>query len=172
MELAALPKPEEGNGGTGLATTVSAEACTEAELLQAYQAQHTTVAPGFRWSKPPAAIAPGWLEKPERSAALARLTVVGWLVYNGLQRQVRRYLRPHAQPLPGQKGRTTTPPAAVGWALFAQIALRHFWIGGQEVAQGYGLQSPHLLICDALGLDHAWYEAASAPTIEQFGQTP
>ena len=58
---------------TVLATTVSAEACTDAEVLQAYQQQHTTVEPGFRWIKNPAAISPVWLEKPERIAALAML---------------------------------------------------------------------------------------------------
>ena len=42
----------------------------DAEILQAYQEQHTTVEPGFRWIKNPAAISPVWLEKPERIAAL------------------------------------------------------------------------------------------------------
>jgi len=130
------------------------------------------VEPGFRWIKNPAAIAPVWLEKPERIAALAMLTVVGLLVYNVIQRQVRLYLHTHDQQLPGNKGMTTTPTAAVVLALFAQVALIQLWIGGQEVAQVYGLQSHHLLICDALGLGHLWYEASSAPKIDQFGQTP
>ena len=50
----------------------------------------TTVEPGFRWIKNPAAIAPVWLEKPERIAALAMLTVLGLLVYSVIQRQVRQ----------------------------------------------------------------------------------
>ena len=58
-----------------LATTVRAEVCGNADILRAYQDQTTTVEPGFRWIKNPAAIAPVWLEKPERIAALARLTV-------------------------------------------------------------------------------------------------
>jgi hypothetical protein len=95
--------------------TVNAEACLDAEVLGAYQEQHTTVEPGFRWIKNPAAISPVWLEKPERIAALAMLTAVGLLVYSIIQRQVRLYPR------------------------------------------------NHLLICDALGLDHAWYEAPSEP---------
>jgi|ERR1043166_2073706 len=99
-------------------------------------------------------------------------TVVGWLVYNVLQRQVRLYLRTHDQQLPGHKGMPPTPTAAVVLALFAQGALIQCWIDGQEVAQVYGLQSYHLLIWDALGLDHSWYEASSAPKIDQFGQTP
>jgi hypothetical protein len=69
VEVEALDNVEEDNGWTVLATTVSAEAGTAAEVLQAYQEQHTTVEPGFRWIKNPAAISPVWLEKPERIAA-------------------------------------------------------------------------------------------------------
>jgi transposase len=117
VEVEALPHPEDDNGWTVLATTISAEVCTDAEILQAYQEQHTTVAPGFRWIKNPAAIAPVWLEQPERIAAVAMLTVVGLLVYRVIQRQVRLYLRTHAQQLPGNKGMTATPTAAVVLAL-------------------------------------------------------
>jgi transposase len=87
------------------------------------------VAPGFRWLKNPAAISPVWREKPERMAALTRLTVVGWLVYSLIQRQVRLYLRTHDQQLPGNKGLTATPMAAVMLALFAQVALVQFRLG-------------------------------------------
>ena len=65
-----------------LATTVRPEEGTDTEILQAYQDQNTTVEPGFRWIKNPTAIAPVWIEKPERIAALAMLTVVGLLVYS------------------------------------------------------------------------------------------
>jgi hypothetical protein len=82
VEVEALAHPEEDNGWTVLATTVSAEVCTDAEILQAYQEQYTTVEPGFRWIKNPAAISPVWLEKPERIAALAMLTVAGLLNQN------------------------------------------------------------------------------------------
>ena len=77
-----------------LATTVRQERCSDAEMLSAYQEQHTSVEPGFRWIKNPAAISPVWLEKPERIAALAMLTVMGLLVYAVIQRQVRLYWRP------------------------------------------------------------------------------
>jgi hypothetical protein len=69
VEVEHLPNAEEDQGWTVLATTMPTEACADAEILQAYQAQNTTVAPGWRWIKNPAAIAPGWLEKPERIAA-------------------------------------------------------------------------------------------------------
>lgn len=172
VEVESLPNPEEDNGWTVLATTVSAEVCTDAEILQVYQEQHTTVEPGFRWIKNPAAISPVWLEKPERIAALAMLTVIGLLVYSIIQRQVRLYLHTHDQQIPGNKGTTATPTATVVLALFAQVAMVQFWVGEHAVAQVYGLQRHHLLICDALGLDHAWYEAPSVPKIDQFSQSP
>jgi transposase len=86
VEVDALTNVEEDNGWTVLATTVRAETCTDADILRAYQEQTTTVEPGFRWIKNPAAIAPVWLEKPERIAALAMLTVLGLLVYSVIQR--------------------------------------------------------------------------------------
>jgi len=172
VEVTALANLEEDNGWTVLATTVPPEACTDTEILQAYQEQNTTVEPGFRWIKNPAAITPVWLEKPERIAALAMLTVLGLLVYSVIQRQVRLYLRTHAQQLPGNKGMTTIPTAAVVLALFSQVALVQFWIKEHEVVQIAGVQPHHLLICDALGLDHSWYEAPSAHKIDQFSQSP
>ena len=171
-EAERLSQSEEDNGWTVLATTVSAEACTDAQVLQAYQEQHTSVEPGFRWIKNPAAISPVWLEKPERIAALAMLTVVGLLVSSIIQRQVRLYLQTHDQQLPGNKGMTATPTAAVMLALFAHVTLIQFEVADQQIAQIYGVQPYHLLICDALGLDHAWYAVPLAHKIDQFSQSP
>jgi hypothetical protein len=172
VEREALSNPEKENGWTVLATTVSAEACTDAESLQAYQEPPTTVAPGCRWIKHPAAISPVWREKPERLASLARLTGIGLLVSSSMQRQVRLYLHTPDQQISGHKGTTATPTAAVVLALLAQVALGQFWIGEHEVVQVYGVQPYHLLICDALGLDHSWYEAPSVQKTDQFSQTP
>ena len=172
VEIEALSNAEEDNGWTVLATTVSAETCADAEILQVYQEQNTTVEPGFRWIKNPAAISPVWLEKPERIAALAMLTVLGLLVYSIIQRQVRLYLRTHDQQLPGNKGLTATPTAAVVLALFTQVALVQLWIDDQEVAQLSGVQPHHLLVCDALGLDASWYAVPSAQNNGRDIQTP
>jgi transposase len=161
VEVEALANAEEDNGWTVLATTVDAEVCPDADILQAYQDQNTTVEPGFRWIKNPAAIAPVWLEKPERIAALAMLTVLGLLVYSVIQRQVRLYLRMHDQQLPGNKGLTATPTAAVMLALFAQVALVQLWRDDQEITQLSGVRPYHLLVCDALGLDSSWYAVPS-----------
>ena len=172
VEVEVLRHPEEDHGWTVLATTVRPEEGTETEILQAYQDQTTTVEPGFRWIKNPAAIAPVWLEKPERIAALAMLTVMGLLVYSVIQRQVRLYLRTHDQQLPGNKGMTAMPTAAVVLALFTHVALVQFWVDGKAVAQLSGLQPYHLLVCDALGLDSSWYAMPSVPKSGRYSQAP
>jgi hypothetical protein len=172
VEVEVLSNREENNGWTVRATTVCPEEGTDTEILRAYQDQNTTVEPGFRWIKNPAAIAPVWLEKPERIAALAMLTVLGLLVYSIIQRQVRLYLQPHDQQVPGNKGATATPTAAVVLALFAQIALVQLWIDEQEVALLLGVQPHHLLVCDALGLDSSWYAVPSAQKNSRDIQTP
>jgi transposase len=157
----ALVPSEDTHGWTVLATTVGPAGCTDTELLQAYQEQHITVEPGFRWIKNPAAISPVWLEKPARIAALAMLTVVGLLVYAVIQRQVRLYLRDHAQQIPGNKGPTAAPTAAVVFALFAPVMLVQFVADNRTSLQGHGFQDHHLIICEAVGIDPAWYQGVA-----------
>jgi transposase len=157
----ALVPSEDVHGWTVLATTIQPEGCTDAEMLQAYQEQHITVEPGFRWIKNPAAISPVWLEKPERIAALAMLTVVGLLVYAVIQRQVRLYLREHDRHIPGNKGLTATPTAAVVFALFTPVTLVHFAVDDTPSLQVHGVQDYHRIVCDAVGIDQAWYQAAA-----------
>jgi hypothetical protein len=100
------------------------------------------------------------------------LTVIGLLVYSVIQRQLRLYLRMHDQQIPGNKGMTATPTAAVVLALFAQVALVQLWIDEQTVMQIAGVQPHHLLVCAALGLDSSWYAVPSARKIDQFSQSP
>jgi hypothetical protein len=149
---------EDAHGWTVLATTLRPEVCTDTELLQAYQEQHITVEPGFRWIKNPAAISPVWLEKPERIAALAMLTVVGLLVYAVSQRQVRLYLRDHERHIPGKKGPTATPTTAVVFALFTPVTLVYCTVDQAPLLQIHGIQEEHRIVCEAVGIDQAWYQ--------------
>jgi hypothetical protein len=152
----------DAHGWTVLATTLRPEVWTDAELLQAYQEQHISVEPGFRWSKKPAAICPVWLEQPARIAALARLTVMGWLVYAVIQRHVRLSLRAHDQPIPGNTGLTATPTAAVVLALCTPVMLVQFAMDTGISFQAYGVQDDHLLVCEAVGIDQVWYQGVAA----------
>jgi len=85
------------------------------------------------------------------------LTVVGLLVYALIQRQVRLYLREHGQHLPGNQGATALPTAAVVLSLFVQVMMVQWEMDKKAAFQVYGLQDHHLMICDALGIDRAWY---------------
>ncbi len=161
VEAQALAQAEAEQGWTVLATTVDAETCSDEQILRAYQEQNSTVEPGLRWIKNPAAITPMWLEKPERMAALAMLTVVGWLVYGLIQRQVRLYLQDHEQHVPGNKGPTDTPTAAVVLSLFTPVMMVQVQVDKTTVRQVYGWQDHHAMVCDALGIDRSWYEAHS-----------
>ena len=160
----ALGPSQDAPGWTVLATTVPPAVGADTEMLQAYQEQKTTVEPGFRWSKHPAALSPVGLEKPERMAALAMLTVVGFLVYAVLQRPVRRYLREHNQHLPGTKGLAAVPTAAGVFALFASVMRVQYDVDQRPSRQVHGLQTYHRMVCDAVGIDHAWYQE---PTMQQ-----
>src|SRR5262249_20789039 len=122
--------------------------------------------------KNPAAISPVWLEKPERIAALAMLTVVGLLVYAVIQRQVRLYLRDHHRHIPGNKGPTATPTAAVVFALFTPVTLVHFAVDNALILQGHGIQEYHRIVCEAVGIDHAWYQRAAAEQNSPLSTTP
>src|SRR5262244_2028748 len=168
----ALVPTEDAHGWTVLATTVSSEVCTDTELLEAYQEQHVTVEPGFRWIKNPAAISPVWLEKPERIAALAMLTVVGLLVYAVIQRQVRLYLHDHDRQVPGNKGLTAMPTAAVVFALFAPVMLVYSTGDNSPSLQVYGVQDYHRLICDAVGMAQTWYQGGTTEQNSLLSATP
>jgi hypothetical protein len=41
-----------------------------------------------------------------------------------------------------------------------------------EIRQVYGVQDSHLRVCDALGLDHTWYEGADSAYTERTSYTP
>jgi transposase len=168
----ALVPSEDAHGWTVLATTLRPEECTDAEMLEAYQEQPITGEPGFRWIKHPAAISPVWLETPARIAALAMLTVVGLLVYAVIQRQVRRSLRDHHQQVPGKKGPTATPTAAVVFALFAPVMLVQLVVENTTSLQGHGVQDHHLLICEAVGIDPAWYQGVATEQNSRPRTTP
>jgi transposase len=157
----ALAPPVSSFGWLVLATTVREQTCDDAEIVRAYRDQTTTVEPGFRWIKNPAAISPVWLEKRERIAALAMLTVLGLLVYSVIQRQVRQYLQQHHASIPGNTGDTRDPTAAVVRESFTSVTLIHLDHDGVDVCQVHGWQAHHQLICQALGGDCSWYEGAA-----------
>jgi transposase len=148
----ALAAPVATFGWLVLATTIDESVSSDAEIVRAYRDQTTTVERGFRWIKNPAAIHPVWLEKRERIAALAMLTVVGLLVYGLIQRQVRQYLQEHEETIPGNKGETHIPTATVVFESFATLSRVELNVDGVTVYQLHGWQAHHERVFQALGL--------------------
>jgi transposase len=147
----ALTAPVATFGWLVLATTIEESIGSDAEMVRAYRDQTTTVERGFRWIKNPAAIHPVWLEKRERIAALAMLTVVGLLVYGLIQRQVRQYLQEHEATLPGNKGETDNPTATVVFESLTTLIRLELNIDGVTVYQFHGWQAHHERVFQALG---------------------
>jgi transposase len=148
----ALAVPVATFGWLVLATTIEESICSDAEIVRAYRDQTTTVERGFRWIKNPAAIHPVWLEKRERIAALAMLTVVGLLVYSLIQRQVRQYLTEHEATIPGNKGETNNPTATVVFESLTTLIRLELIVDGVTVYQLHGWQAHHERVFQALGL--------------------
>jgi hypothetical protein len=78
-----------------------------------------------------------------------------------VQRQVRLYVQRQQQQLPGNKGMTATPTAAVVLALFTSVMMVQLAVDTRIVRHVYGVQGHHLMVLDALGLDRAWYAVPS-----------
>jgi transposase len=152
MTPQALATPVATFGWLVLATTIEESVCSDAEMVRAYRDQTSTVERGFRWIKNPAAIHPVWLEKRERIAALAMLTVVGLLVYGLIQRQVRQYLQEQEETIPGNKGATDNPTATVVFESLATLSRVELSVDGMRVYQFHGWQAHHERVFRALGL--------------------
>jgi len=148
----ALAAPVATFGWLVLATTIDASICGDAQIVRAYRDQTVTVERGFRWIKNPAAIHPVRLEKRERIAALAMLTVVGLLVYGLIQRQVRQYLQEHEATIPGNKGETDNPTATVVFESLTMLIRLELSVDGVTVYQFHGWQAHHERVFQALGL--------------------
>jgi hypothetical protein len=89
-----------------------------------------------------------------------------------VQRQVRLYLGHHGQHLPGNKGTTALPTAAVVLSLFVQVMMVQLEVDKKVSLQVYGLQDHHLTVCDALGIDRLWYESPPIGHKRRMSATP
>jgi len=72
---------------------------TDREMIQRYKDQYH-VEHGFAWLKNGAAINPMFIETPKRMASMCFVYCLGLMVYNLIQRTVRKYLKEHQTGLP------------------------------------------------------------------------
>jgi hypothetical protein len=54
------------------------------------------------------------------------------------------------------------PTAAVVCALLTPVTLVPFAVDHAPLLQVDGIQDDHRIVCEAVGLDHAWYQGAAA----------
>ena len=94
------------------------------------------------------------------------------MVYAVIQRQVRLSLHDHARHIPGNKGATATPTAAVVFALFTPVTLVHFAVDNVPILHVHGIREDHLIVCEAVGIDQAWYQEAAAEQNSLRSATP
>jgi hypothetical protein len=74
--------------------------------------------------------------------------------------------------LPGHKGATAIPTAAVVLSLVVQVMMVQLEVDKKVSLQVYGLQDYHLTLCDALGSDRLWYESPPTGQNKQMSATP
>ena len=93
-------------------------------------------------------------------------------MYAVIQRQVRLYLREHDRHIPGNKGPTATPTAAVVFDLFTPVTLVHYTVDNGPILHVHGIREDHLIVCEAVGIDQAWYQGAAAGQNSLLSATP
>jgi transposase len=115
--LASLPEEYTArlrqHSGFILATNpLDTQALSDAELLQAYKAQHR-VERGFRFLKDPLFLASSlYLKSPHRIMALMLVMTLCLLVYAALEHHIRERLQTEGQTFPHQTGKPVQNPTA------------------------------------------------------------
>jgi hypothetical protein len=64
------------------------------------------------------------------------------------------------------------PTAAVVFALFTPVTLVHIAVDNAPFRQVHGIQDDHQIVCEAVGIDHAWYQGAAAGQNSPLSTTP
>ncbi len=132
---------------------------SDADILAEYRHQHLVEGScGFRWLKGPAQVAPVFLKKPARIAALGLVFILALMVRNYLQFTVRKRLTDDEATLPyyDRKKQTDRPTAEVVWELFSDLVLVVLTVPGlQTIHRLQGLAEAQLRVLDMLELDKA-----------------
>ena len=98
---------------------------SEQEFFELYHDQDK-VEKTMKWLKGPLRVAPIFLEKPERVAALGVVYVVSLMVNALIQREIRNQLEARGEDIPGNRGVTDKPTTQVVFRLLQGIrTLRH-----------------------------------------------
>lgn len=135
------------------------QARSDVDLLTEYRHQHLIEGHcSFRWLKGPAQIAPIFLKRPERIAALGLVLVLALMVRNYLQFTVRAQLATRDETVPyyDRKRETATPTAEVIWELFSDLVLLTLSTpDGAADLRLQGLDADKRRVLTMLGLDES-----------------
>lgn len=123
---------------------------SDERILAEYRHQHVIEGhTGFRWLKNVAEIAPMFLKKPERMAALGLVFVLALMVRNYIQWAVRSKLNVRNETLPNaNKQATNRPTTEVTFWLFRKIVVILVEVEGhvvQRIVQGIDEHVLHVL---------------------------
>ena len=101
------------------------ETYSDLDLLLAYKEQYG-IEGCMAWLKGVANIAPIFLEKPERIAALGLIYILALMVNALIQREIRRRLAKENIQIPGNRGWTDIPTSTVLYRLFEGLKVIHY----------------------------------------------
>lgn len=130
------------------------DAWPDHRILAEYRHQHTVEGhTGFRWLKGDAAVAPMFLKKPERIAALGMVMLLALAVRNFLQYKLRDRLASTGRTVSDRKRRPTTKPttetAFLGFDRVQILRIVHEGVVLQRAVQG--LDAHCRTVLDMLG---------------------
>lgn len=129
-----------------LATSIlDKEKLPDDEFLKVYKGQ-AGVELNFKWTKNPAAVAPIFLNTPDRILALGFVYLVALMVYTLMERQIRNRLKEEGEVIKGNKGKTDNPTGQVLFKNLRGISVAIFSIGDQIYKNTTNLTRMHEMI--------------------------
>jgi len=140
-----------------LATSIlDKEKLPDDEFLKVYKGQ-AGVELNFKWTKNPAAVAPIFLNNPDRILALGFVYLVALMVYTLMERQIRKKLKEEGEVIKGNKGKTDNPTGQVLFKNLRGISVAIFSIGNQIYKNTTNLTKMHEKIVSLFGFDMQIY---------------
>jgi transposase len=126
------------------------------EILKIYKGQ-AGIESNFKWTKNPAAVAPIFLNTPERILALGFVYMVALMVYTLMERQIRKKLKEEKKVIKGNKGKTDNPTGQVLFWNLRGISVVSYKIFNKTYKKTANLTPMHELIVSIFGFDMQIY---------------
>ena len=132
------------------------EKLSDEEVLNVYKGQ-AGIESNFKWIKNPAAVAPIFLNTPERILSLGFVYLVALMVYTLMERQIRKMLKEEKKVIKGNKGKTDNPTGQVLFWNLSGISVVSYNISNKTYKKIANLTPMHELIVSLFGFDMKIY---------------